>query len=295
MKIFKSIKWRLQIWYGLILVVVLAGFGVTAYQLERGRMLGRIDNELHRRFNVLTQALHRPPGGPERGRPPFAGPPPGQLPDDGPPGQNLREPLEFHLPPQATGLFDTNDSNGFYFVIESRDGKEIAHAGNVLKLSSGEVRFVLPTMEVNTLPELKNPNPPPARTEGEFREVFDITPAGETILVGCSLASEMKELHRTAFNLTAVGGLILLVGLAGGWWFVSRAMRPVENISAAAVKISAGDLSQRINICRDRKRTRQARRRSRIPPSPGSKPRSRSRNNSPPTPRTNCARRFPSF
>ena len=33
----KSIKWRLQIWYGLILVVVLAGFGFTAYQLERGR------------------------------------------------------------------------------------------------------------------------------------------------------------------------------------------------------------------------------------------------------------------
>jgi len=33
MKIFKSIKWRLQIWYGLILVVVLTGFGFTAYQL----------------------------------------------------------------------------------------------------------------------------------------------------------------------------------------------------------------------------------------------------------------------
>ena len=49
MKIFKSIKWRLQIWYGLILVVVLAGFGFTAYQLERGRQLGRIDDELHRR------------------------------------------------------------------------------------------------------------------------------------------------------------------------------------------------------------------------------------------------------
>ena len=59
MKIFKSIKWRLQIWYGLILVVVLAGFGFTAYQLERGRMFGRIDDELHRRFNVLAQALHR--------------------------------------------------------------------------------------------------------------------------------------------------------------------------------------------------------------------------------------------
>src|ERR1035438_7600318 len=58
----------------------------------------------------------------------------------------------------------------------------------------------------------------------------------------------MKALRRTALNLTAVGGLILLIGLAGGGWLVSRSLKPIENISAAAVKISAGDLSQRINV-----------------------------------------------
>ena len=84
MKIFKSIKWRLQIWYGLILVVVLAGFGFTAYQLERGRQFGRIDDELHRRFGVLANALHRPPPrGPDRRATPFDRPPPDQFPDDG--------------------------------------------------------------------------------------------------------------------------------------------------------------------------------------------------------------------
>jgi two-component system OmpR family sensor kinase len=79
MKIFKSIKWRLQIWYGLILVVVLAGFGVTAYQLERNRQFRQIDDELHRRFDVLVNALHRPP--PRRqakGQQPFDRPPPDQ-------------------------------------------------------------------------------------------------------------------------------------------------------------------------------------------------------------------------
>ena len=105
MKIFKSIKWRLQIWYGLILVVVLAGFGFTAYQLERGRLFGRIDDELHRRVGVLANALHRPPPrGPDEDGPPFDRPPPGQFPDDGPPGQNPRPPLEFHLPPEAAGF-----------------------------------------------------------------------------------------------------------------------------------------------------------------------------------------------
>jgi len=45
-----------------------------------------------------------------------------------------------------------------------------------------------------------------------------------------------------------VGGFILLFGLAGGWWLVSRAIKPISGISATAVKISAGDLSQRINV-----------------------------------------------
>ncbi len=39
----------------------------------------------------------------------------------------------------------------------------------------------------------------------------------------------------------------VVIGLAGGWWLASRAIRPIEDISATAVRIAAGDLSQRIN------------------------------------------------
>jgi signal transduction histidine kinase len=279
MKMFKSIKCRLQIWYGLILVVVLAGFGVTAYQLEHGRQMRRIDEELQRRFGVLADGLRAPPRGPGVDQPPFDRPPPDPMPEDLP-GQNQRPPMGFHLPPQAMGLFGTNDPDGFYFVIKARDRKEIARVGNVPTLSSGIMRMVDSTIEANTPPELPaNPatlKPPQyggatryydeagrvqngriqlvrnglplPRMSGEFREIELMTPRGEMILVGCSIAPELKELRRTALNLTVVGSLILLVGLAGGWWFVSRALRPIENISAAAVKISAGDLSQRINV-----------------------------------------------
>jgi len=243
---FKSIKWRLQIWYGLILVVVLAGFGFTAYQLERGRTLGRIDNELHRRVGILANALRRPPPrGPDTGGPPFDRPPPGQMPDNLP-ARNQRLPIEFHLPPQAADLFDTNDSNGFYFLIKSRDGKEIARGGEVPQSQYAVWgQFEISLVKINREPELKQP---PIWTLDGFRETDDILPSGEIIRVGCSIAPELKELHRTAFSLTVVGALILMIGLAGGWWFVSRALRPIENISAAAVKISAGDLSQRINV-----------------------------------------------
>jgi heavy metal sensor kinase len=250
MNIFKSIKWRLQLWYGLILVAVLAGFGFTAYQLEHGRTFGRIDNELHHRFDVLAQMLRRPPGGPERGRPPFDGQSPGQFPDNGMPGQNPRPPLEFRLPPQAVGLFGTNNRDDFYFIIKARNGKEIARSANVPDRTSIKgINFDNWIDTVGTPPELRgNPEPPQRINFGNLGEIFQILPSNEEIIVGCSIVPELNELHRMALNLTAIGGLILLIGLAGGGWLVSRAIKPISSISATAVKISAGDLSQRINV-----------------------------------------------
>ena len=64
--IFNSIRARLQIWYGLILVVILVGFGFTAYELERGHLFGRINSELDRRANLLADSMHHRGGpGPE--------------------------------------------------------------------------------------------------------------------------------------------------------------------------------------------------------------------------------------
>ena len=251
MRVFKSIKWRLQIWYGLILVLVLAGFGLTAYQLERGRQFGRINNELQRRFEVIANALHRPPPrGPNAEGQPFDRPPPGQFPDDGTPGQDLRPPLEFHLPPQAGDLFGTNSPDDFYFIVRAHNGKEIVRSANVPDRTSIKgINFDNWIDTVATPPELRgHPEPPQRINLGNLGEMFQILPSNEEIIVGCSIVPELNELHRMALNLTAVGGLILLIGLAGGWWLVSRAIKPIENISAAAVKISAGDLSQRINV-----------------------------------------------
>jgi two-component system, OmpR family, sensor kinase len=50
------------------------------------------------------------------------------------------------------------------------------------------------------------------------------------------------------WKLCGIGGVILLLGLAGGWTLAGRFIRPIEHISATAAKISEGDLSQRIDI-----------------------------------------------
>jgi two-component system, OmpR family, sensor kinase len=245
MKIFKSIKWRLQLWYGLILVVVLAGFGGTAYQLERGRQLRRVDGELHRRFDLLARALHSPPRRQNFEQRDFNRPPPGQFPEDGLPEHGFEQPQRFYLPPEAAALFGTNTSSDFYFQIDGRDKKGIARMGNFPgHTSSSAYEFIRGNPELGP----NNMKPPKSIGSGEFQELFDLLPSGEFVLVGCSIAPELKELRRTALNLTAVGGVILFVGLVGGWWFVGRSLRPIAEISSTAVKISAGDLSQRINV-----------------------------------------------
>ncbi|MBC8096297.1 MAG: HAMP domain-containing protein [Akkermansiaceae bacterium] len=83
--------------------------------------------------------------------------------------------------------------------------------------------------------------------KGMFREM-EIMTREEIVRVGKWIRPELTELNRTAWKLSGVGGVILLFGLAGGWWLVSRAIRPVQEISGTALKISAGDLSQRINV-----------------------------------------------
>jgi len=241
MKIFKSIRWRLQIWYGLILVVVLAGFGFTAHQLERGRQLKDIDDELQHRIGVVATALWpSPPHEPNFAGQSFESPPPDRPKFDPSPGNDARRrppqmPVKFQLPPRQAGFFDESDTNGFYYVVWNSDGKELARSTNA-------------PAELPALSRALSSGPPSPQMRGVRREIFIIFPRGETILVGRSIAPELKELRLAALRLAAVGAGILLLGLAGGWWLAARAIRPIDDISATAVKISAGDLSQRINV-----------------------------------------------
>jgi len=272
--ILNSIKWRLQLWYALILVAVLVGFGLTAYQLERNRIFRQVDDEIHRRINGLAQQLRRPPRDPLPGRLPGDDRrPPGQFPGDDPPDRNgppdrRGPPLRLELPPQVAALFGTNDPNQFYFLINGPDGREIARSTNapdqlpILPLERINQINVMPDLPNNSQrpkydgePHPENPaglqiipnDQPVPQMRGSYREISTYLPSRELILVGRNIEPELEDLHLTALKLTGFGGVILFIGLAGGWWFVGRALRPIAEISSTATKISGGDLAQRIN------------------------------------------------
>jgi two-component system OmpR family sensor kinase len=259
----KSIRWRLQIWYGLILVTVLAGFGLTASKLEFDRRYRHVDDELHRRVGALGSLFGAPPGprGPRREGPPFpkgpfgreadrpANPPEGDDPPrrdddplpDGPPGQRPGDrpfpaptPGQIRLRPMQAALFDESDPAGFYYEIWRRDGEVLLRSTNA------------PTSIVRPEHIERGGQSQPVN-RGVYREMSIAFPPGESILVGRNISTEITELRRFAWTLAGVGGGILLLGFAGGWALATRAIRPITSISETAVKISAGDLSQRID------------------------------------------------
>ena len=215
----------MQLWHGVILLLVLAGFGYTAFELQRTREWRRVDQELQDRMAMIFGPMRPPGAGP--GRKAFRGEEPGED------RRGWREPRR-ELPEELPPLIDRNaleptESGAIYNIVWRRDGR-VVRGGDV--------------------PEgVSRPGPgdlPGVRMRGEFRELIRVTPRGDTIVVGRSVAGESAELKKLALLLIGTGIGVLTLGLAGGWFVANRAMRPIESISATAHKISSGDLTQRI-------------------------------------------------
>ncbi|HSI12376.1 MAG TPA: ATP-binding protein [Chthoniobacter sp.] len=201
----RSIRWRLQLWYGALLVAVLCGFGATAYHLEKGRRYRLIDEGLHSRLSLLVDALR---AGPERG------------------GERKRPP-ELHLAPEQSALF--GGPEGYYYAIWMQGAEPIGTS------PGAPAAIPKPNGRENLL-----------RVRGDFRETFLFAAPVNCVLVGRSMAADQADLRGFGGALGAFGIAVLAAGLVGGWWLVTRALRPVEKIGMAAALIAEGDLSQRI-------------------------------------------------
>ena len=233
-----SIRFRLLLWFGFLLALLVAGFGTTAYQLQKSAMMEELDAELAKRADLVGVAFrntdiekrfrpheHGLPPPDFRDRPHPMGPPP-----DGFPRARLpRAPAA--LPASVTNLFAA--SNGFFFAVWEEGGTRLAQSA--------------------ALPEsVERPKPSDAgtairhRTRGTWREAYHFTEMRDCVLVGCDIAADLARLRNLGWGLAGAGGLVLLLGLGGGWFFAGLALRSVRHIGATAQRISEDRLSERI-------------------------------------------------
>ena len=235
MKFFDSIRWRLQVWHGLLLVLVLGGFGLTAWQLQQTTLFQRVDQELEQRVSVIAGILRRgggPQGRPPQERPPLDRPPQDRARPDRPEfGNPPPPPLEVRLAEREQRLFEGEPGLAFYYVVWLRDDREGSRSATA---PSG-----VPRPERTGVPRR-------SRVRGTLRECIHFLPPGECIVVGRDIAGELAGMRRFVWLLAGAGAVVLGLGLAGGWWVSTRALRPISEISAAAARISTGDLAQRI-------------------------------------------------
>ena len=208
MRRLRSIRFRLLGLIGLLLLVVLGGFGYVAWHRENAARTASVDRELEKRLNPLISAYR---------------PDTRQRPSEG------NEP---RLSPRAQELFANEGGEPFYYYVWLGNGRVQVRSDDAPEMP----------------PPARTANAKTLRMRGEFREMLHFTPTGRCFLVGCSFNRERAMARADAASLAAYGAGILLAALALAWWIASRVTRPLAEVSRTARQIATGDLSQRINV-----------------------------------------------
>jgi heavy metal sensor kinase len=263
----KSIRWRLQVWHGLLLLAVLSTFGYVAHHLTFENRMRQVDQDLQRRASALLRVQmfvdrspgrmppwqndrppqstndsnrpHRPddlgkprpddPGRPEPDDRPHEGRYGGHRPD----WMRSGNPGEFHPPPDFETLF--GEKGGFYYVVWGPDKSIISQSTN----APADIPYPVVAPPAFTSEPV---------TRGRWRETALPTRRGSHMLVGRDIQPELDDLRRLGGLLVMLGGGVMVLGLAGGWWMSNRVTRPITDIGATARAIAEGKMEQRVNI-----------------------------------------------
>lgn len=259
----RSIRWRLQLWYGALFAAVLGVLGVAAYRFEADRRLELFDAELQRLCAGLNGSIRSQFSGPPRGgrgggrgegratsSSDAEGEKNGKADKGGKDEKDARdgkgekggrgekgEGRGPRTPPPAVPVVTTSSAvgpesvaRGIYWAVWTHNGVPFSASANA------PLPLPRPTEDEHLV-----------RQRGGLREVFINAAPGDYALVGRSLAADLQSLHRFGWMLAGGGLAVFALVLAIGWWLVNRALRPVSAIGEAATRIATGDLARRID------------------------------------------------
>jgi len=206
-----GVRWKLTLWYGVVLAVVLAAFSSTVYWTMRHHLLGRIDQGLREELADVRSEVERATD-------------PASL------SQWLGRRFARH--------------EGFDFQITRTDGSRFFISDRLDKVSLPVIVHVKdvtePIFESVTLKDAGRWRVVSVRLQG---------PDGPlTVQVSRSLVAFEQESDELLHVFLLTGPLTLLATLAGGYFLARRALVPVQRMNDTARQISADRLGQRIAV-----------------------------------------------
>ncbi len=230
---FKSIRWQIQAWYGLLLLMVTVGFGIFTYQLawiEKGR---EIDRRLAEKSLLLVSSLRNA----TLAEAPLATILRALTSDRSTmmssvflrPLQTGRVPI----PELLQTTFDGDQPGHYYYRITDSGGNLVLESEN----APADIENLL--FPEQGLTET-------TRWVANRRERVVGQQSGLHLVVGQETSHEMAGMNKIKLLIGGTGLVVWLLGLLGGWLISGYAIRPIQSISESAVRISEGNLSERI-------------------------------------------------
>jgi len=205
-----SIRWKLTLWYGGVLALVLTVFSGVVYFVMRHQLLQRVDRGLTEELADVLYEVKRA--------------------DDGP---TLATWLERRFGRHEGFDFQITRPNGECFFRNQRMlAKTLALPATVPDENAPLYQTVAGDMDRSRTVNVTAQGPDDRLT----------------IQVARSLASFDQELQTLLFTFLLTGPLMLLTAVLGGLFLARRALAPVEQMTNAAEEFTADQLSRRIEV-----------------------------------------------
>jgi heavy metal sensor kinase len=213
-----SIRWRLTLWYGLVLAIVLAIFGTAVYVTRRHELFQRADVALAGELDEICDDIQAAKDGPK-----------------------LSRQLERRFARHEGYEFQVSRVGGAPFFRSERV-KPGRFSVPAVPTSLRHLDFESVTLGTNNVK---------LDSLGHLRLMGRLVPGPDGPLVvqaATSLASIDQELTELLTVLLFAGPLALVCALGGGYVLARHALRPVDRMVQTADQISATRLDRRIEV-----------------------------------------------